>query len=243
MLIDVHAHLDHCKKEIDEIIENAKKAGIKVIIANGINKESNRKVIDFSKKYDIVKAALGIYPIDALKMSDGDFNTELDFIEKQKIVAIGEIGLDYKWSQEKEKQKIRFIELLNLAKRIKKPIIVHSRRAEKDVLDILDGFKLKVILHCFAGNMALVDKAISKGYYFSISTNVVFSDQMQKIVKRVDINHLFAETDAPYLSPFKSKENEPAFVVEAYKKIAELKGMDLQEVVNNVWMNYQNVFK
>ena len=147
MLIDIHAHLDHCKKDIREIIDNAKKADIKIIVANGINKESNRKTVEFSKKYGIVKPALGIYPIDSIKMGEQDFKAELDFIEKQKIV------------------------------------------------------------------------------------------------KKADVNHLFCETDSPYLSPFRGKENEPAFVVEGYRKIAEIKGMDFNEVVNNVWMNYENVFK
>ena len=258
LLIDIHCHLDHPKfNDLDKVIENAKKAGVKVILTNGINPETNRKTLEIAKKYDIVKAALGIYPINQLKkeIEEGnyplkpnifDIDEEIKFIEKNRdnIIAIGEVGLDGLDIENIKEQKIVFEKLIKLAEKIKKPIIVHSRRAEKEVIDLLESSRCKkVLLHCFSGKKWLVKRASELGYYFSIPTNIVRAHNFQLMAKEVNINQLFCETDAPYLSPFKDKRNEPAFIIESYKKIAEIKGMELEEVMNNIWMNYQRVFK
>ena len=140
-------------------------------------------------------------------------------------------------------QKVVFEKIINLAEKIKKPIIIHSRKAESDVIDILESSKIKkVLLHCFSGKKNLVKKGADLGYYFSIPTNIVRAHNFQLMAETVNINQLFCETDSPYLSPFKEKQNEPAFVIESYKKIAKIKRMELEEVINNVWMNWQRVF-
>ena len=259
MLIDIHCHLDHPSFDgrTDELVENAKKAGLKVILTAGINPETNRKTLEMAKKYDVVKAALGIYPpqtlqkeIEAggysLKPNIFDVDEEIEFISKNKgrISAIGECGLDYSQGEEQKKQKELFEKLISLAEKIKKPMIIHSRKAEADCVDILESSNVKkVLLHCFSGKKKLVRRAAELGFYFSIPTNVVRAQNFQLMVEEVDINQLFCETDSPYLSPFKERMNEPALVLESYKKIAEIKGMELKEVVNNVWMNWQKVFE
>jgi len=247
MLIDIHCHLDDPQfKDLDGVIERAKKAGLKIILTNGINHKTNKRSLEIAERYALVKAALGIYPTEAIKLDEIQLNESLDFIKKNKnkIIAVGEIGLDYLRGNNKEKQKKIFIELLAFAEKIKKPIIVHSRKAEDDVINILESSGIKkVILHCFSGGFELVKKAAGLGYYFSIPANIVFSQHFQKMAEEVTINQLFAETDAPYLSPFKGKRNEPAFVAEAVKKIAEIKGFDKTEVANNIFLNYQKVFK
>ena len=259
MLIDIHCHLDHpsFNGRTDEIVENAKKAGLKVILTAGINPETNRKTLELAKKYEIVKAALGIYPpktlqkeIEAgdypLKPNIFDVDKEIEFINKNKgrIAAIGECGLDYSQGEDQKKQKELFEKLISLAEKIKKPMIVHSRKAEQDCIDILESSSIKkVLLHCFSGKKKLVRRAAERGYYFSIPTNVVRAQNFQIMAEEADINQLFCETDSPYLSPFKERMNEPAFVLESYKKIAEIKGMELKEVVNNVWMNWQKAFE
>ena len=258
MLIDIHCHLDHpsFNDKTDEIVENAKKAGLKVILTAGINPETNRESMELAKKYDIVKAALGIYPPKTLqkeienaaypiKPNIFDIDKEIEFIEKNKskMVAIGECGLDYSQNESPKEQKELFEKLISLAEKIKKPIVVHSRKAESDAIAILESSNIKkVLLHCFSGKKKLVKRAAELGYYFSIPTNVVRAQNFQLMAEEVDINQLFCETDAPYLSPFREKTNEPAFVLEGYKKIAEIKGMELKEVVNNIWMNWQKVF-
>ncbi|MBU0615569.1 MAG: TatD family hydrolase [Nanoarchaeota archaeon] len=258
MYIDIHCHLDHpeFKDRLEKVIQDAKKAGVKLILTNGINPETNRITLELAKKYDIVKPALGIYPINQLKkeIEEGnyplkpnvfDVDEEIKYIEKNKdkILAIGECGLDGLDAGSMEDQKKVFQKLINLAEKIKRPLIVHSRKAEADVIEVLEHSKAKVLLHCFSGKKSLIKKAAELGYSFSIPTNVVRAQNFQDLIKMVDINQLFAETDSPYLSPFKDKRNEPAFIVESYKKIAEIKGMTLEDTKNNIWMNYQKLFQ
>ena len=253
LCIDIHCHLDFegLIERLDEVIENAKKAGVKRIVTSGITPGTNRKVLEIAAKYpDIVKPSLGLYPIDALTREEGkvnefDVDKELEFWQKNKdkFISIGEIGLDYKNGKDKAMQKAVFEKVLDTAKKLNKPVIIHSRKAEEDAINILEssGYK-KIIMHCFSGRKHLVKRAYDLGYYFSIPTNVVRLQQFQEMAKEIDINHIFCETDSPFLSPFKDKRNEPAFVIESYKKIAELKGMDLGEVEKNIWMNFEKLF-
>jgi len=252
MFIDIHCHLDFegIIERLDQVIANAKKAGIKVIVTSGVNPATNRKILDIAKKYDIVKPSFGLYPMDALSREEGKTNNfnvdeELQFLKnnKDKFISIGECGLDYKNGKDKIMQKAVFEKVLETAKQLNKPVIIHSRKAEADALDILGSSEhKKVIMHCFSGRKHLVQRAYDLGYSFSIPTNIVRLQQFQEMVEKIDINHLFAETDAPFLSPFKEQRNEPAFVVESYKKIAEIKQLTLEEVKNNIWMNYQKMF-
>jgi TatD DNase family protein len=260
ILVDVHAHLDHehFRDKLDGVMKRAEEAGLKAVITNGITPETNRMCLEFSKKYDIVKAAMGIFPVDALqrdadegiyplKPERFDVDEEIRFIEKneKKIIAIGEIGMDFKNSDEKERegQENLFRKLLELAKRIDKPVIVHTRCAELRIVEILEECKTKkVILHCFTGRHHLVKRAVKNGWYFSIPAIIVRSEHFQKVVGLCPLSQLLTETDAPLLSPYKDKMNEPAFVSETIKKIAEIKGMDVIEVANNIYSNYQRVF-
>jgi TatD DNase family protein len=257
--IDLHCHPDHYlfQNDLRKVIHNAKFAGVKHILASGISPASNRFVLLLAKKYPgTVKASIGLYPIDAMTreieeehgkgLKEFSVDEELKFIEKNKgpISAIGEIGLDYKNGSQIDEQKHLFSRLLELAAKIKKPVIIHSRKAEKDAIDMLEEHKQKnVILHCFSGDKKLVKKAAALGYYFTIPTHVVRSQQFQDIIRDVPLNQLFCETDSPYLSPFPNRRNEPAFVVESYRKIAEIKGMNIDEVGNNIYMNWQRVFE
>jgi len=202
---------------------------------------------------------MGIYSIDALKnevenskypMKWADFSvdSEIEFIEKNKdkIVAIGEIGLDFKDSDEGERkeQEIVFRKLLELARRIDKPVIVHTRAAEMRAVEILEEIKpRKVVLHCFSGKRHLIERAIKNNWFFSIPCNIVRSEHFQKLVELCPLSQLFTETDAPYLSPYRERLNEPAFVAETIRKIAEIKGLDATEVANNIYSNYQRVFE
>jgi len=250
LLIDVHAHLDlkEFDSDLDEVIERAEKAGVKVIINNGLGPESNRKTLELSEKYKILKPALGLYPDDAIKLTEEQLQNELEFIEKNKdkIIAIGEVGLDYKYCKKEQEQKLQkeiFIKIINLSKKINKPLIIHSRKAEHELIEILEKEKAKkIILHCFSGKLKLIKKAAELGYYFSIPTNITHSQHFQKLAELVDINQLLTETDSPYLSPYKNRRNEPSFIIEAIKKIAEIKNISINETANNIFMNYQNFF-
>lgn len=258
MLIDIHCHLDHqkFKGNLDQVIERARKAGMSHIITSGVNKSSNRKVLEISKKYDIVFPSLGLYPIDALNKeieAEGlprdvipfDADEEIEFIKKKRgeILGIGEAGLDFALSTMKEEQKVIFQKVIELAEKIKKPLIVHSRKAEREVLDMLESSKLKkVVLHCFSANMKLVKCAEEMNYSFSIPPVIVRLQHFQTLVEKVSLKNLLTETDAPYLSPVFGERNEPKNVVESIKMISKIKKIDYEEAKKIIFMNFQNIF-
>ncbi|MFW5991497.1 MAG: TatD family hydrolase [Candidatus Nanoarchaeia archaeon] len=249
MYIDLHCHLD-ILEDIPLVIENARKAGLKKIVTTGICKDSNRKALKLAKEHDIVEASVGVYPWDALEFEKGeplefDIDEEIEFIRenKDRVIAIGEIGLDYKNGSPDNGQKKQFRKLLQLAKELDKPVIIHSRKAEEDAIQILEEEKMrKVVMHCFSGKKRLMKRARDNDWYFTVPTSVVRAEQFQIMVKEVSLSRLFCETDSPFLSPFKKHWNEPTFVVESYKKIAEIKEMELNEVKNNIFLNWQRLF-
>ncbi len=259
MLVDCHCHLTHekFKNDLDKVIERARKSGVKAIITSGVNVPTNRETLELSKKYDFVKASLGLYPIDLLgNSSDGTglsrqiepfvLDEELKFIKKNKdkIVAVGECGLDFAWDKKyHSKQKENFEKIIKFVEKLKKPIIVHSRKAERECLDLLESSRLKkVLLHCFSGNKKLIQRGYDLGYYFSIPTVIVRLQHFQTLVGMVDMSRLLTETDSPWLSPYQNKRNEPRFVEESVKKISEIKQLNKEEVENIIFMNYKKIF-
>ncbi len=263
-LVDVHCHLNHerFKDDLDEVIKRAKNAGVKRIILSGVNPPANQEVLQIAEKYpDIVRISLGIYPIDALGLGADatglprqtvpiNLEEEFKFIEKNiaKIVAIGEIGMDFHWDKEHhEEQKENFKKIIRFAKKISMPIIIHSRRAEKECIDILEeevpNKEIPVIMHCFSGNKKLIRRAAELGHYFSIPPNIIKLQHFQIMVEMVELDHLFTETDAPWLGPYPGKKNEPAYVIEAIKKIAEIKGISEEDAAERIWKNYGAVFE
>lgn len=247
MFVDVHAHLNYepLKNNVSKYVSNAEKAGLKYIITNGTSPKSNRLSLEHAKKFKIVKCALGYFPDYIAEYGYDAFLKELNWIKKQKrIFALGEIGLDNAKHKNNKDMLNGFTELAGFGVKKKIPLIVHSRKAEKDVVSVLDSLGAKkVVLHFFCGKKNLVRKCIDFGWSFSIPTSVVRSAQLQSNVKLIPITQIFSETDCPWLSPFENiKVNEPAFVVEGVKKIAFLKGMVLEEAKNNIFMNFQKMF-
>lgn len=258
LLVDVHSHLDHelVISKIDEIIKRTKNAGVRHVVTNGINPDTNRKCLELSKRYGIVKCGMGIYPRTALKkeaesgeypleISDFDIDEEIEFIRgnRSNIVAVSEVGLDFV-NGEDSSQIEDFGKMIALSEELEKPIVVHSRKAELRCIEMLESSKnRKIVMHCFSGKKSLVKRISDNGWFLTVPTVVVRSFQFQDIAKTVPITQLFCETDSPYLSPYRERQNEPAFVIESYKKIAEIKGMELVEVANNIYMNWQRVFE
>ncbi|MBW3019292.1 TatD family hydrolase [Candidatus Woesearchaeota archaeon] len=262
ILVDDHCHLTHdqYKKDLNKVLERSKKAGVKAIVCSGVNTPTNREALALAEKHkDIVKCSMGIYPVDALGLGADeiglarqtepiDLDAEFDFIRKNKdkIVAIGETGLDYHWVKDEEHQKQMreiFQKVIEFTEKIKKPILIHSRRAEIDVVDMLESSKIKtIIMHCFEARKNLIKKAADKGWYFSIPSTIGKSQQFQTIAQIANINQLLTETDGPWLSPIPGERNEPKNVVLAVKKIAEIKGFTEEETANNIWLNFQKVY-
>ena len=246
MLFDVHAHLNYesFDKDRDGVIKRAEKAGVVAIVENGTDVKSNRKVLELAKKYKLIKPALGIYPSDALKMSDEQIDKELEFISKQKIVAIGEVGLDFYKVPEHDRQEKIFIKFINLAKRMDLPLIVHSRGAEDRTFELLqqEGAK-RVVMHCFSGNQELAEKVEKAGYFFSIPPAIMNSKKFQKLAKNISVSRIFTETDSPFLSHVPGERNEPKNVEVTLKKISEIKKLEFSEVKKIFFMNFQRFFK
>lgn len=263
-LIDVHCHVNHdaFKKDLDAVLERAKKVGVKAIVVSGVNPVSNKKVLALAKKYSIIKASLGIYPIDALGLAEAeiglprqtvpiDLDEEFTFIEKNKehVISIGEVGMDFHWADKEKtyaKQADNFRRIIHFAKRIKKPLVIHSRKAEKECIEIMSeeikNKEIPVVNHCFSGKKNLIKQAEELGHYFSVPPNILRSESFQTLVKLVDLKQLLTETDAPYLSPAPETRNEPANVLLTVEKIAKIKGLPVETVAEQIWQNYKRVF-
>jgi len=253
-LFDVHAHLDiePITAKIDKVIENAIANGVKVIITNGTDPKSNRNVLALTKKYPIVKGALGFYPTHVQEYTIEEFDKELEFIKSQDIIAIGEVGLDYKFSDEekehveklKAQQKVAFQKIIDLAKEKDLPLIIHSRKAELDAIEMLEAANYKkIIMHCFTGKRKLVERIRKNGWTFSIPVTVIKLQQFQDNVRDTPLSQILTETDSPYLGPNSGEiDNEPANVQLVVEKIAEIKGMTVQETSDQLFLNYMRMF-
>ncbi|MDP3990557.1 MAG: TatD family hydrolase [archaeon] len=262
-LVDIHCHLNHAayKDDLDEVLERAKKAGMKALVVSGVNPVSNKEVLALAKKYPIIKASLGVYPIDALGLAEEEIglprqtvpinlDEEFTFIEENidQVISIGEIGMDFHWATKEdtyEKQAENFRKIIQFAIKIKKPIVIHSRKAERECLEILEQEvhgEIPIVNHCFSGKKNLIKRSAELGHYFSIPPNVLRSQSFQTLVKMVDLKQLLTETDSPYLSPFPDQRNEPVNVIESIKKIAEIKEISVEEAAEAVWENYVKVF-
>lgn len=273
MLVDVHCHLDmpQFKDDLDEVIERARATGVIKIICAGLNPSSNRAVLELARKYSLVAPALGLYPEDAIKMNKTELENELNFIESSiksvkssnsdnsnhsdNIVALSEIGLDFAKPELKEKSELQqrvFNELLEIASKYSLPVIVHSRKAEEKVIELIakanannsknSRSKIKAVLHCFTGKISLAKEAEKIGCYFSIPAIVKNSTHFTALVETIPSTKLLTETDAPFLSPIKGKRNEPSAVAESIKRMAMIKKITAEEMQQIVFMNYKSLF-
>ncbi|MBT3464668.1 TatD family hydrolase [archaeon] len=255
-LIDVHCHLDNFfyKNDIEKIIKNCKKNNC-IVIPAGITPDTNRQVLELKEKYpEIIFPTLGMYPPDALskdKESNSnleinyDIDEELKFIEQNadKIVGIGEVGMDGKDGIDLEKQEIIFRKTIQLAIKLEKPLVIHSRKTESKVIEILEEYNYrKIVMHCFGGNHKLVEKIRQNQWMFSIPTNAVRDGHFQKIIKETPIHLLLTETDSPFLSPFKEQKNEPINVIETIKIISKIKRLPIEDVANIIYRNATKTF-
>lgn len=275
-LVDVHCHLNHkrLEEDLDKVVERFIEGGGEVLITSGVNKTTNRETLEIAKRFEVVRATFGIYPTDALvaEMSEGESNgfardlegfdvdEELGWIKenKESCVAIGEIGLDYNWKEfqteeMREKQKEIFRKCLKLSKEIDKPVVIHSRRAEADAIDILESQlgtddqagrvnSPKVVMHCFNGKKSLIRRCVENGWSFSVPAVIMRLEHFKMLVEMVPLSQLLTETDAPYLSPVVGKRNEPANVLVTLEEIARIKGLGVEKVGEEIFNNTVKLF-
>lgn len=253
---DNHAHLDDEKfnEDRDEIIEKIHNDEIDKFVSAGYSLESSKKSIELSKKYDFIYSTCGISPND-IPQTEEKLWKELDDIKKlvkenKKVVAIGEIGLDYHWNTEnKELQKKAFIEQIKIANELNLPIQIHTREAVMDTLEILkqNNVNKKGIFHCCPLNRELVKEGLKQGFYISFAGPVTFknSKNANEIIEMVPNDKMLIETDSPYLSPepFRGKRNDPRNVKFIAKKIAEVKNITTEEVAEITYKNAMKIFK
>jgi TatD DNase family protein len=248
-MIDFHAHLDDEKilPFLDEIIKRAKDTGVSLIISPSVNLDSALKIIEISKKFENVLPMIGIHPSEIDNFKDEDFNYLEDFIKKEKIIGIGEIGLDYTYKTDKNKQKEIFEKQLQLAEKYKLAVVLHIREIFNDVFEILKNFKVVPIWHSCTGNLEEVEKFLEIGGFISFSGIITFKNasRLREIVKIVPLERIFLETDSPYLTPepYRGKINEPAYIKFVYQKVAEIKNIEIEKVSNIIRNNFENLFK
>lgn len=234
MLIDTHCHLNYDDYDnLDEIIKNIDG----IMIASGCDDKTNKEVLELINKYDNVYGTLGIHPQEIDNITSDSFKLIEENLNNPKIVAIGEIGLDYYWVKDNmDKQKEIFKYQLKLATKYNKPIVVHSREAIQDTFDILKKYNLKGSIHCFSSSLEMAKEFIKLGYKIGVGGTLTFknSKKLQEIVKELNLKDILLETDSPYLSPepFRGKRNQPNNVYYVALKIAELKDINVDEVLN-----------
>jgi TatD DNase family protein len=251
MLFDSHAHLDDAQfKDVETILKNAKAAGVSNILNPGADFKSSVKAVEIASQYDMVYAAVGVHPHDAKEVDDITLELLKALAKKPKVMAIGEIGLDYyRDLSPRDIQKQAFINQIELAKAVKLPIIIHDRDANEDVLRILkeeNAFELGVLLHCYSGSAQLAKQYIKLGALLSIAGPITYKNARKnvEVVQSIPLEYLMVETDAPYLTPvpYRGKRNEPAYVKYTAEKIAEIKGISFEEVANNTRENTKKFF-
>ncbi|MFX0561019.1 TatD family hydrolase [Tepidibacillus infernus] len=253
MLVDTHAHLNDEKFNEDraEVIKRAKEVGVETIINIGYNRETILSTIELVEQYDFIFGAVGWHPNDAHEMKEEDFDWLKEITQHPKILAIGEIGLDYYWDfAPKEVQQEIFRKQIQLAKQVNLPIIIHDRDAHQDICSILreEGAKdVGGIIHSFSGSMEMAKECIDLGFYISFSGPVTFKNakKPKEVATHIPIDRILLETDSPYLTPepYRGKRNESAYVKFVATKIAELRGMDVEEIAQITTRNAKQILK
>lgn len=247
MLIDTHCHIfSEYYENIDEVVERAKNAGVGMIIVNGIDRSTNEEVLELVTKYDIVYGALGIQPEVVETVTEDDFRFIEEHINDDKILAIGEIGLDYHYDIDRDKQKEVFKRQLELAKKYNKSIIVHSRDCIQETYNILKVSGVKGIMHCYSGSVEMAREFCKIGFYLGIGGIATFKNAVKliEVIKNTDMEYIVLETDSPYLSPepYRGKRNEPMNVGVILQRICEVKGLDYNESCSITTENVLRLF-
>lgn len=240
MFIDTHAHLffENFSDDIDEVINRAKENGVDYIIVPATDLATSKESIELAEKYEMIYATVGIHPHDT-KEWNNSLLLEIEKLTKHpKVVAIGEIGLDYYYDFSPKEQQIKaFKSQLDLANKLELPVVIHNRDSDVDMMEIIQsycGTGLKAQFHCFNGSLADALEFMKMNHFISFTGNITFkkSDGLREILKHIDLNHLMLETDSPFMTPipYRGKRNEPAHVKIVAEKISEIHNLSIKEV-------------
>jgi len=251
MLIDSHAHLEMRDFDPDreEVVRRALEGGVAAMITVGTNLRDCRKAVAIAAQHAAVYAAVGIHPHDVKGIDDEMYRAIRKLAAEPKVVAYGEIGLDFFRNRSpREVQLRRFGEQLEIASELNLPVIIHDREAHRETLRTLRSWKGEkpVVIHCFSGDVTMAQECVQRGYYISIAGPVTYpkNDKLAETVRRIPLERLLVETDCPYLTPqaYRGKRNEPSFVLFTARRVAEIRGLSLEEVAEATSRNARQVF-
>ncbi|MET0649027.1 MAG: TatD family hydrolase [Pyrinomonadaceae bacterium] len=256
MFVDSHAHIDgeEFDGDRDEVVARARGAGVRAILNVGTGDPHGgnfERAVALAEKYEGVYAAVGVHPHDAKLYTEAAERLLLEFVRSKRVVALGEIGLDYHYDNSpREVQREVFARQLRLARAENLPVIIHSRDADAETLEILraeyEGAERGGVMHCFGGGPALAEGALGLGFYISFAGNVTFkkADALREVALAVPSERLLVETDCPYLAPVphRGRRNEPAHVVETARFLAELRGARPEEIGRVTSENFSRLF-
>ena len=242
MLIDTHTHIDmeNFKDRFEEVLKNAHDNGVKKLVIPGTTPQGFERILKLCEKYENVYGAVGVHPEDLDAYNDSVPDILRLYLTHPKIVAVGEIGLDYYWDKSRiERQKEIFEQQVLIAKEVKKPVLVHDREAHSDSFEILkktNAAEVGVVMHCFSGSPEFAMSCVKEGLYIALGGVVTFKNakKLQEVVKQIPLDKLLIETDCPYLAPhpYRGKRNEPKLVKLVAEKIAELKNCSYEEIAH-----------
>ncbi len=248
MIFDTHCHLnsEELLPRLEEVLESAKKVGVEKYLVVGWNKESSLKAIELAHQYDFIYAAIGFHPTDIDGVSEEDYLDLMSKANDPKVVAIGEIGLDYHWVKDpvqREKQKEWFIKQIEFANKVKKPISIHNREAFEDCLKILKEHKPQFggVMHCYSGSVESLKDVLDLGLYISLDGPLTFTNAKtpKEVCEVVPLDCLVVETDSPYLPPHPHRGtiNEPKNIALIIDAVSEIKGMSKKHILDVLYKN------
>jgi len=252
VLIDSHCHLDHLdlssyNNSLDALLESSRKAGIERFLSVGVDMESSRRIIEIASKNDDIDVSIGLHPLQENSPVIPSIKDLIDMGTHPKVVAIGETGLDNYYGQKSSDwQKESFITHLRAANELQKPVTRHARNETIRILHNYSNQRFGGVLHCFTDTLEMAFDAIDLNFYISFSGIITFRNagSLRETVKNIPLDRILIETDSPWLAPvpFRGKKNEPKYVSEVAKTVAEIKGITLQEVSETTSQNYRNLF-
>lgn len=252
MFVDTHAHLfyPNFNGEIGDVLERAKNSGIDYIIVPGTDLASSVQAVELAEKYDFIYAAVGIHPHDTKEWTDSLLDNLEELAKNKKVVAIGEIGLDYYYDfSPKEKQIDALDSQIILALKLNLPVILHNREADTDIMNILRSYKntdLKAQLHCFSGSLADARELIAMNHFLSFTGNITFqkADSLRNVLQNIQVENLLLETDSPFMTPVphRGKRNEPSYINLIAEKIAQLQNITVDNVAQATSFNAFRLF-
>lgn len=253
MFFDSHAHYDHDQFDSDRelVLDRLKEEGISNVINAASDIDSSKKAIKLTEKYSYFYCSVGIHPHDVSKANEEDIAKLKKLSENNKVVAVGEIGLDYYYNHSaKETQRQWFKKQLNLARELNLPVIIHDRDAHADCLDIIMSEKIEEIggvFHCYSGSWEMAKKLLDMGLYISFSGSITFKNAVKliEVVKNIPKDRMLIETDCPYLAPvpYRGKRNDSSYIKYTAEKIADVKGISIEEVAHLTADNTKTLFR